>query len=355
MKLTPVTSPLAIQPSGTPEATRTAKAVAAFKAGASSYDTPVVAAPTQGQAQETPVANPNNISAEELSAVKGRTLESQSTEMTEEISEVKAQETKVEPEKPMSQEWAKLARQEKALRAKAQQQDQAFKQREAALQAKEAEAAQKSEINQKGFISLDSIKNDPLGILEKAGITYDELANQMLNPVKTDPRTQSMLNQLQAKIEALEKATEEGSKRQTEQQQNAYNAAVKQIEADARQLVKSDPDTYEAISKTNSIKDVVELITETYNKEGVLMTVEEAALEVENYLISEAEKLSNLKKIQSKRSASQVQAVPAKMQQPSSKEPQASIKTLTNAVSSTRKLGARERALLAFKGELGSR
>lgn len=349
MKIIPVASPANIPTNGTPESVRTARAVNAFKAGQSSYDKP---APTQGNAQETPVANPNNISPEELSAVKAP---SQTPEIIEEVAAPEAKPAPIETEKPVSQEWAKLARQEKALRAKAQQQDAAFKQREAALLARESEALAKSEINQKGFVSIDSLKNDPMGILSQAGVTYDELANQMLNPSKVDPRTQSMLDKMQAKIDALEKSTEEGTKRQTQAQQDQYDSAVRQIELDTRNLVKAEPDTYEAIAQTGSIKDVVELITETYNKDGILMTVEEAAHEVEQYLVEEAEKLSNMKKIQSKRNASQVQAAPAKTQSPSSNQMQASqpsMKTLTNAASSTRKLSARERALLAFRNEL---
>jgi len=341
MKIIPVASPHAVAPVTSNATAARAKAIEAFKAASPTPDV---------NTQAQPPVNPNSVQVEELGAVKA----SQAPETTEETVEQKAQvEVKPEPAKPVSEEWAKLARQEKAIRAKAQQQEQAFKQREAALLARESEAKSKSEFNQKGYVSLDRIKADILGVAQEAGISYDEIANQMLNPSKVDPRTQSLLDKMQAKIDALEKSTSENSTRQTEAQQQAYNSAVRQIELDTKALIRSEPDIFEAINQTGSIKDVVELITETFNKDGILMTVEEAAHEVEQYLVEEAEKLSNMKKIQSKRNAAQVQATPAKTQSPSSQsQTSQSIKTLTNATSSTRKLGARERALLAFKGEL---
>jgi hypothetical protein len=350
MKLTPVSSPAQIQQSGTPEAVRTAKAVAAFKAGASSYDKP---ATPDANTQAQPPVNANNISAEEIGAVRQPRQQAQGIETTEETQEtVEAPAPKVEEKQP-SQEWAKLARQEKALRAKAQQQEQQFKQREAALLAREAEATQKSEFNQKGFVSVDRLKADILGVAQDLGIPYDEIANQMINPHKVDPRTQSILDKMQAKIDSLEKATTEGNERQTQAQQQAYDSAVRQIKLDAKALVQSEPDTYEAIRQTGSINDVVELITQTFNEDGRLMTVEEAAAEVEEYLVSEAEKLSNMKKIQSRRGAASTSQQSVKTQSPSSNDrPVSQIKTLTNATSSTRKLSNKERALLAFKGEL---
>jgi hypothetical protein len=74
---------------------------------------------------------------------------------------------------------------------------------------------------------------------------------------------------------------------------------------------------------------------------------------VEDYLVDEAVKLANIGKI--KKRLSTAPAVPAKTekQTPTNKQPQ-TMKTLTNATASTRQLSARERALLAFKGELKS-
>jgi len=310
-------------------------------------------APAQGQAQETPVANPNAISAEELSAITKPAADPTTTPQAE--AAAPATEAPKAPEQPdkASQEWAKLARQERQLRQKAKEQDQKFRQREEAIKAREAEASSKADLYQKGYVSYDKLKNDPLGVLGEAGVSYDEIANQIINPSKIDPRLQAHIDKLQAKIESLEKATMEGNERVTKQQQDSYNAAVKQIEMDVRNLVKSDPN-FETVAKTNSTKDVVELITKTYEKDGILLTVEEAANEVENYLIDEAMKLTRIEKIKRRLqpTANSTEVKKTAQTADTKGNAQSQMKTLTNAVSSTRKLSARERALLAFRGEL---
>lgn len=348
MKLTPVSSPAAIQQAPSDNAASKARAVAAFNA-----------APTTGQAQETPVANPNAVSAEEISAIRAPSQEptTQVQAQAEEHAEAPAEAPESQPEKKpdtkASQEWARLARQERILRAKAKEQEAKFIQREEALKAREAEASAKSELNQKGYISIEELKRDILGAAEKAGLSYDEIANQMMNPVKIDPRLQAHMDRLQAKIDSLEKASIEGNERATKQQQDSYNAAVKQIEIDTRNLVNSDPN-FQTIKETKSVRDVVELITKTYEKDGILMTVEEAAQEVENYLVDEALKLTRIDKIKRKLQPPQANGAGQKTSAPAATKgaTQPQMKTLTNAVSSTRKLSGRERAMLAFKGEL---
>lgn len=82
------------------------------------------------------------------------------------------------------------------------------------------------------------------------------------------------------------------------------------------------------------------------------MSVEEAAQEVEDYLADEAWKLAQTKKIKSRYSNSSATNENTGKQSPSPNQQQQPMKTLTNNVSSTRKLSARERALLAFEGKL---
>lgn len=348
MKVTPVSSPAAVTQA--PATDNRAKAIAAFNGSKAE------AAPTTGQAQETAVQNPNQVSVEELGAIKAPSAPQEAetidnTPIIEAQAEAKPAEPEKKPETKASQEWAKLARQERQLRARAQEQENKFKQREAAITARESEAAQKSEINQKGFISIEELKRDLLGATEKAGLSYDEVAQQMLNTNKIDPRIQATIDNLKSEIADLKKGSTEANDRATRQQQDAYNAAVKQIELDTRALVNSDPN-FETIKHTGSTRDVVELITKTYEKDGILMTVEDAAQEVENYLVDEAMKLTRIDKIkrrlQPTASAGQKTSAPADTKG----QTQAPMKTLTNAASSTRKLSPRERAMLAFKNEL---
>jgi hypothetical protein len=345
MKVQSVTSPHVIPVNGTPESVRTAKAVAAFNAGKSSYDT--AAAPNHS-------INPNNISLEELSAVKPVSNPSEILQNSQTVDTAPATEPEPKPEvkedPALQRQFAQLARQERQLRAKAQQQDQAIKAREQALQAKEDAIRTKEQEYSQGYISKDQLKRDTMRILADAGVSYDELTQQILNQPGIDPRTEAVISKLEAKIAALEDKATQGVKAQEESQQQAYKAAVKQIELDVRSTVANDPN-FETIKATHSVSDVVQLIEETYKKDGYVMSVDEACNEVENYLVEEAMKVTRIGKI--KRQLEQ-----AGMPKPSPKtaetqqQTQQTPKTLTNAIGSTRKLSNRERAIAAMEGRL---
>lgn len=344
MKVQPVSSPHAVMTTQSNPTAQRNKAIEAFTKGQSSYDAPTNPAPNHS-------VNPNNISPEELSAVKSQNKEevytSAETVDTPKAEVLESKESKSEQDPALQRQFAQLARQERQLRAKAQQQDQVIKAREAALQAKEDAIRLKETEYSQGYISKDQLKRDTMRILADAGVSYDELTQQILNQPGVDPRTEVVISKLEAKIAALEAKADQNVKAQEESQQQAYKAAVKQIEVDVRATVQNDPN-FETIKATRSIQDVVELIETTYKQDGVLMTVEDACTEVENYLVEEALKVTRIGKI--KRQLEQ--AGTPKPTQTAKPADTPSMKTLTNAATSTRKLSARERAMLAFKNEL---
>lgn len=361
MKVTPVHSPHAIaqaQSTGTnPEAR--ARAIAKLTGG-NTTNTPKAAQPAIN-AQVEAVANPNQVSLEELSAVKAPTqttetivestdsIEATAAETTDAPETTKEEQPKVDP--TLSRQFAQLARQEKALRAKAQQQAQEFKQREEAIKAREAALSQ-TKPDLSNYIPKDTLKTDPLRVLADAGLSYEELTQQILTQQPRDPRTEAHIVRLEAKLADLEAKAETSAKTYQEQQQQQYQQAVKQITMDVKQLVSKDPN-FETIKSTNSIKDVVELIETTYKEDGHLMTVEEAAQEVEEYLVEEAMKLTNIDKIKKRMAAANASKPKSEVKTPATQtQTQPTMKTLTNATASQRQLSPRERAELAFRGEL---
>ena len=343
MKISPVTGPGAVQDMSTPEAVRTARAVAAFQKGA----------PTQGNAQATPVADPNRISPEEISAITSQVPENRDNSQSEEDTDAPAPVEEKKEDPALSRQFAQLARQERALRAKQQQQDQAHKARLSELEAREAALANRAAFDPSKYISKAQLQQDALGVLEAEGISYDSITERAMTRQPVDPVLQRTIDALNQKIADLEAKTASTDKTWQDQQTNSYQAAVKQITQDAVNLVKSNPDEYEAISKTGTVKEVVRLIEKTYQQDGVVMSVEEAAQEVENYLVEENFKMaSSIGKIKRRMTANA-------SQQPSDGKIQANkqtqgMKTLTNSASSSRQLSAKERAILAFKGELKS-
>lgn len=347
MKVTPVSSPHQILPPNT-SSNSTQRAIEAFnKAQAGAQ---------QGNAQETPVANPNSISAEEISAIR----QSQPIETKDESPSVEATDSKETPKEAkheqdieLKRQFEQLARQERVLRQKATQQQAEMKAKEDALAAREAAIAAKDNEYRQGYLSKDRFKQDPLAALTEAGVSYDDITNQILNQVPTDPRVNATISRLEAKIAELEGKTQAQETSWKEQQAESYRSAVKQIEVDTKNLVKSDSSTFEAISKTpGAIKEVVKLIEETFHKDGVLLSVEEAAQEVEDYLVDQGIKTyTQIEKIKKRLSESSTKAQ-VEQKTPQAQKTQSPMKTLTNSTSSTRQLSAKERAMLAFKGEL---
>lgn len=273
------------------------------------------------------------------------------SEAKEETAPPAKAETPAKEETPLSTQYAILARKEKQLRAKAQAQEAAFKAKEAELAAKEAQYRSKDEEYKSGYIPKARISEDLMNVLAEAGISYDQVTQAVLNQTQQDPATKAMIARMEAKIAALEESQGKVKQSFEEQQAQSYQQAVNQIRTEVKQIVFTDPQ-FEMTKHTNSVDDVVELIEKTFKEDGRLMTPEEAALEIEEYLTDRAVKLAQLSKIQKKLQPATKQAPKATESEQAPKQPQTQqLKTLTNAVGTSRKLSARERAIAAFKGE----
>jgi hypothetical protein len=251
---------------------------------------------------------------------------------------------------PLSSQYAILARKEKALRQREQQ----LKAREEALKsAKPAEelppqTPKSAEFDPSKYVDKERLAKDPFTVLNEMGLSYEQLTELALNAPKPEQLAlMNEINTLKNELKALKGETENTKKTFEESQQQQYKQAVNQIKAEARSLITHDPQ-FETIKATDSIDDVVELIEQTFKQDGVLLTVEEAARQVEDYLTEEAVKLARLSKIQQKLAPKPS----APEQKPTASPEKQPLKTLTNSVSSSRTLSARERAILAMQGKL---
>jgi hypothetical protein len=298
---------------------------------------------------EQPVQNATQVSPEEMTAINPRSeTQKHSTEDTV-VTEAPVAES-TEAEKPLSSQYAILARQQRALRQREQQ----LKARELAIKVQEESrtatpAASTPSFDPSNYVERDRLTKDPFGVLTDLGLSYDQLTEMALNAPKHE---QVLMNNeikaLRDELKALKSETEGTKKSLEEQQTQSYTQAVNQIKSEARNLIRSNPN-FETIRETGSVGDVVELIEETFKKDGILLTVEEAAIEVEDYLTNELVKHAKIKKIQQRlapRASTPVQS------QGQTKQPN-QMKTLTNALSSNRPMTAKERAIAAFEGKLG--
>jgi len=345
MKLTSVASPHQVKQVTTDNTAAKARAVAKLTQSSAPQ-----------QVQQSPVHNPTNVSPEELSAITPNIPAPQidaSTTTVETQAEApsQSQDTQQEPKlDKASSEYQLLARKERQLRAKFQQEQQKIKAEAGKWQQEKQELQKQIDELRQNTIPRSRLKDQAYQVLEEEGITYDSLTEQAISAQQRNPRYEAYINKLESKLASMEEKITGQEKAAQEAQTQQYQAAVKQIRADVNDLVKSDQN-FETIRTMRAQKDVVELIERTFNEEGRLMSVEEAAEEVENYLVDEYSKLAGLEKIK-KRLQSSAQARGTDKQTPKQPPQQQPMKTLTNATSSSRTLSARERALLAFKGQL---
>jgi hypothetical protein len=229
-----------------------------------------------------------------------------------------------------------MARREKQLRVQAQQ----VKAEREAFEAARAQAQAEQTLKAR-------LKQDPLSVLRDEGI-YDTFVSQYLNAEPVNPQDQ-VINELRSEIKALKDSQDAAKKSLEDQQSASYQQAVNQVRSDIKLLVNGNP-KYSTIEETGSDEAVVALIEQTFNEQGILLTNEEAADEVETYLIEEAYKMSQLKKVQQR-----LTPPPAATKLPGSQKVQTQqpMRTLTReSQASTKPLSSRERAIAAFKGQL---
>ena len=190
------------------------------------------------------------------------------------------------------------------------------------------------------------LAKDPMSVLKEAGISYEQLTNSILNgPNPQDQTLAELREEIRQLREGQTKTQEEIKNAQTRQ----YEQALKQIGNDVKMLVQGNEE-FEMIEKMQAEEAVTAYIEHKFNDAGVLLSIEEAAREVEEYLTEKALEISNAKKIQAKRA-------PVAPPAPAPAKP--GLRTLTHQTvqSTTRPLtdkDRRARAIAAFKaGQTG--
>lgn len=245
-------------------------------------------------------------------------------------------EAKPEPEK-LSPQFAALARKEKALRLEAQR---------IKLEREEIKAEQQK-FKSNDYVPRERITKETLAVLSEAGLSHDQVAQMLLNgqmPQAKDPT----IAKLMARIDELEGKHTKVETEIKDNQTKAYSQAVTQIRNDAKILIDSDP-AYETIKARNKVESVVKHIEQTFKEDGHLLSVEDAAKEVEEALVEEAMKLMSLTKIKAKLQPE----VPQQQQKQSQSQ---SVRTLTHDLSaapSKQTLSSKDRyqrAILRAKG-----
>lgn len=233
----------------------------------------------------------------------------------------------LEETKPLSPQFAALARQKRAIQVKEME------------LAKREEALKSAPANDGRAQFLAELKDKTLDMFQEAGLSYEELAQKITqNPLTAES---VKIKELETKISALEKGVDT---KLSDRDAQAEKDALAYMQKDAEALV-AVGDDYEMIRETKSVPDVIRLIEKTYRNTKEVLDVEEACRLVEEDLINESLKITRIKKLQSKIGSSQIQ-------QQQTQLPQRTIRTLTNRDAAPPTLDRRTRAIMAMQGQL---
>jgi hypothetical protein len=173
------------------------------------------------------------------------------------------------PAVTLSPQLTALARKQQKL----QQEIQAQREKEQEWAKKEADYVPKSTFKAK-------LQENAAEALKDLGTDYDELTRLLLEQQNgADP-----VKALEAKIQKLESSQEETVNKQ-------YEATIKQYKKETSDLVAKDPKKFFLIAKEGAEEAVVQHIVDTWEENpDTVLTVEEAASEIEEFLREEAKK-----------------------------------------------------------------
>lgn len=235
-----------------------------------------------------------------------------------------------EATEPLSPQAAALARQRRALQVKERE----LRAREEALKTRPAAQA--------GGIDLARLKAEPLSVLQEAGVTYDQLAQQVL--AAQQGVSPEQFRAVQAELQAIKDSVKQEL---AQRDQQSRQEAVKAMTAEAQAAVQVG-DEFELVRETQSVPDAIRLIERIYDQTGEVKDVRWALAEIENELVKDILKVAGLKKVQGQL---QPQA-PAPAQAPQSRP---AMRTLANRDTATAPMTPKQRALAAFWGQTVNR
>jgi len=338
----PAASDVSIGRTATPERLERAKAIA-------SGQSPVADTQSSGDAQVDRI-NTKRIKMKTQVSQNRHEFQQEAAENVQEMAQPIAEETQstindtveqtqeTEETRPLSPQFAALAKAKRALQVKERE----IAQREEALKTQ-------SPAGNDDFKAR--LKANPMSVLLEEGVTYEQLTNEILAQQSAPLDPQKLRAEI--KQEILQELEGQFSSRDQLQEQQVLS----EIEREVQSLVKSDADTYEVIRESGAQRDVVNLIHKIYKEgwpdkgyePGFVLDERTAADIVENYLIEENLRFARLKKVQSRLTPQQelVAQIPT--------QPKANTKimrTLTNRDSAMPNMDRRQRAIMAMQGTL---
>lgn len=193
--------------------------------------------------------------------------------------------------------------------------EQAFRERELAL--KERERA--LEVKLAGGDRFESLKAKlaakDFSELETLGLTYEEYTNYLLARQNGEkPETQA--------FKKLETEISEMKKKQEESQAAQFEDTVSEYRKEIAALVSKDP-AYSTVKELKHEEAVLQIILDAWEEDDEEVSVEQAAKDVEDFLIEEAVRMASATKVKARLGEGEKKPLPP---------PKPGLKTLTQQV-----------------------
>lgn len=174
----------------------------------------------------------------------------------------------------LSSRISALAREKQALRLQRKQ-----------MESQIADAQKFNQIKEK-------LKNKDYSAAEELGMTYEEYTQHLLNKqASEDPEVQKRMA-LEEKLLKLEKAQEEQTLREYQNNQNLWKKEI------ARVVTESE--LYPTVKELSMEEAVLRHINDSFDEDGIELSAEDAAKEIEEELVKRVDKYSNLSVVKKK-------------------------------------------------------
>jgi len=210
-------------------------------------------------------------------------------ETTQEVPETPVEEAP-KPEK-LAPKLAKLKEREAQLLAKEQE----VERRLAEAEARASEAQKKEE-------SLELLKKNPTKALNALGLTFNDLAEALLNEEESGDSTPSEIDAVKSELEQIKKnlADREEQARLAQEQAEAaqLDSAVQGIKQTINQHLQAHAEDFDLILATGKQDAVYDMMKWSWDKTGEVMHFTEACKIVEDYLTEQMKPLAASRKLQ---------------------------------------------------------
>ncbi len=148
------------------------------------------------------------------------------------------------------------------------------------------------------------VKTKPSVLLEKYGISLDDLIADQYNinrEISPEERLQKKLDELESRFASKEeqeaKARKEEEEALRKSQEESEAAAIAAHQDKIAAFIEENVDQYELIKILEQQELVWEITEAQFNKDGKLLTIEEASKLAENYLIDQAKLILGAAKV----------------------------------------------------------